>query len=200
MSAQNNPTQKAITHSFAITLTEPLDKKNIHDQLYEALAQTGGDWYQPAVDEKRRIQFVKKSEFLVCRSTHKPAAAISLEKSIEVSNGDHLRLEVRLPTIKRTLDGDPRGKGKTVPLSQEEKAPFFTNLLTKNGMGVLSLTHKYSPGNDVSFKSSVKVVIDTCDVTAMIEITDAEKFMDAYLYGIGRYRTYGCGMLNVTKL
>lgn len=36
MTTQNNATQKAITHSFAITLTEPLDKKNIHDQLYEA--------------------------------------------------------------------------------------------------------------------------------------------------------------------
>ncbi|WP_339343535.1 type I-E CRISPR-associated protein Cas6/Cse3/CasE [uncultured Psychrobacter sp.] len=200
MTTQNNTTQKATTHSFAITLTEPLDKKNIHDQLYEALAKTDGDWYQPAENETRRIQFVKKSEFLVCRSTHKPTSAISLEKSIEVSNGDHLRLEVRLPGSKRTLEGDPRGKGKTVPLLPDEKTPFFTDLLSKNGMGVLSLTHKYSPGNDIAFKSSVNVVIDTCDVTAMIEVTDAEKFMNAYLYGVGRYKTYGCGMLNVTKL
>lgn len=201
MSIPTNKTKSATTYSFALALTEPLDKKNTHDQLYDALAQVGGDWYQPAVGEPRRVQYAKKAGFLICRSTHKPTAAIALEETIEVSNGDILNVELRLPASSRTPPGHPRGKNKMEPLKEEDKIPYFSQLLSKHGMGVLSMTQKHSFDNNIQFKgASARVVIHTCDVVATVKVMDVEAFINAYQLGVGRYKTYGCGMLNITKI
>lgn len=201
MSIPTNKTKSTTTYSFALALTEPLDKKNTHDQLYEALAKVGGDWYQPAANEQRRIQYVKKADFLICRSTHKPTAAIALEETTEVSNGDFLNVEVRLPASSRTPPGHPRGKNKIEPLKEEDKIPYFSSLFAKHGMGVLSMTQKPSFGNNIQFKGKgAQVVVRTCDVVATVKVTDVDAFINAYQLGLGRYKTYGCGMLNITKV
>ena len=70
-----NNTQKTTSYTFALALTDAVDKKNTHDQLYDALALTGGDWYQAKGSEPRCIQFIKKANFLICRSTRQPPRA-----------------------------------------------------------------------------------------------------------------------------
>jgi len=201
MSVPASATKSVTTYSFALALTEPVDKKNTHDQLYDGLAKIGGEWYQPAAGEQRRIQYVKKADFLICRSTHQPTAAIYLEESIEVSNGDYLKIELRLPASSRTPPGHPRGKNKIEPLKDADKVPYFSQVLSKHGMGVLSMTQKPAVGNSIYFNANGhKVLIKTCDVVATIKVTDIDAFINAYKNGVGRYKTYGCGMLNITKI
>lgn len=201
MNITPNKSVVAKSYMFAITLSEPIREKNTHDQLYEALLATPGNWYQAQPNEPRCIQFIRKGNFLICRSTRKPPSDIALEETLEVSGSDYMQIDVRLPKSRRTDRDHPRGKGKSIPLHDHELADYFKALLSRHGMGVLSLDIKPAHDHNIFFTVNKAVVdIQTCDVRATVKITNAADFESAYLYGIGRYKTYGCGMIQANKI
>lgn len=196
MKATSSSDVTSKTYTFAITLTQAVESRNVHDQLYDALLATDGSWYQSENNEPRCIQFVRKGDFLICRSIRNPPDGIALEEVLEVSNNDYMQIEVRLPKSRRTHAEHPRGKGKSVPLHHHETTTYFKDLLSRHGMGVLNIDVKPAYNHNVFFKANGATVdIQTCNVTATVKITDAKAFESAYLYGVGRYKTYGCGMI-----
>ncbi len=186
---------KAQFYLFAMRLTEELNKKNAHDQLYSSLKSLGSEWYQPAKDEDRRIQFVQIGSLLACRSTVKPEGVDFALIEVKASAGDSLDIKVRLPMMHRYRD---ENGAKYMPIKKEDKVKLYTELLERNGMKVESLAWRGAFDETIYFtKKKNKVAIPVDDIKALVRIEDADKFSHSLLHGIGRCKTYGCGMISI---
>lgn len=195
----------ATVWSFGFGLAEPLSKINAHDQLYVALNNEKGDWYDAKGNESRRLQFVQKSnhngqDFLLCRSNTQPENTnlFYQEQTINVKKGESIKLSVRLPAVRRFVH---KGKTSMRTILDSDKDDYYSGVLERFGMKVLTIAWAAAPESTVVFnKKNSKVVIPVNDVAAHVEIVDAKIFIEAICNGVGRYKTYGCGMINTEKL
>lgn len=204
MSQPTAATAEATVYSFGFGLAEPLAEKNAHDQLYIALNNEKGDWYDAKGSESRRLQFIHKSngngqEFLLCRSNAQPHTTnlFYRAESMAVSTGDKVKISVRLPAVRRLAQ---KGKTSMRSILDSDKDDYYSGILERFGMRVITIAWASAPESTIVFtKKKSKVVIPVNDVAANVEIVDAEKFIDAFCTGVGRYKTYGCGMINTEK-
>lgn len=182
---------------FALRMKENIKEQNAHKQLYAALKDLDNDWYQPTDSEDRRIQFVQQGEMLICRSTVEPVGVQSIMIEQTVTVGETLDIRVRLPMMRRHRNE----KGtRFIPIKKEDKTEFYTALLNRNGMEVKNLKWYGALDNTVFFiKNKHTVAIPVDDIKATVTITDAKAFASSLLYGIGRCKTYGCGMISVIE-
>ena len=193
--------QSTTVYSFAFGLSQPLSKRNAHDQLYTALMAEKGDWYKPR-DEARCIQFVQKvndtgQAFLICRSNTQPTNTnlFFKENVISVATGETIKVDVRLPAMRRLVQ---QSKTRMKPILDGDKESYYGAILERFGMRVNAVGWASVPASTIFFtKKSRKVTIPVDDVTAQIEVIDAELFIQAFRSGVGRYKTYGCGMIHV---
>lgn len=194
LDSQNKASTEVYT--FGVHLTESIRKKNTHDQLYKALEKLGDDWYQPEQGEQRRIQFLQANNTLICRSNKQPVGIEYKKTQFCVSDGDTLKLKVRLPALYREKITEK--KSKTRLLGDDEKEAIYTSILERIGVTCDLLVWVNNPAVTVEFKKGGnKVILPLDEVVAVVEVVDSEKFIYAINNGIGRFKTYGCGMVRI---
>lgn len=197
MTTPSQKSQKTVVYLFGLHLSKSLADANAHDQLYEAFKPLKDDWYQATDDESRRIQFIQKENALVCRSSVEPRGLEFLAEHVEVSNGDQIKVNIRLPAMRRLKRNNVT---RTIPIKKEDKVEYYSGILNRNGISVDKLEWVGRPANTVFFtQKKAKVAIPVDDVSAVITITDAAAFINAMQCGVGRYKTYGCGMIVIVK-
>lgn len=190
-------TARSVFHVFALGLSEDIKEKNAHQQLYAALKNLDGDWYEPQGTEPRRIQFVQLGSHLACRSTVKPEGVSSITIEISAKAEQVCDIKVRLPTLRRERDENSKVKG-CIAIEKKDKVGFYSNILNRNGMETLDLVWEAAIDETIFFsKNKVTVAVPVDDIQATVKIKDVFKFIDAILHGVGRYKTYGCGMISI---
>lgn len=95
---------------------------------------------------------------------------------------------------------------KLIPLQQEKQlVEWIKNKADQNGFTILDeslLIRKAPPlsmfkGNDGKF---LRIQIQATDFSGLLQVTDAKNFMHAWQTGIGRGKSFGCGMLSLAKI
>lgn len=197
MSDVAEKTKTALVYSFGLCMKKPLTEKNAHDQLYDAFKPLRDDWYQAQGDENRRIQFIQKDDALLCRSSVEPKGLPFKQNEIEITDGEKIKIVVRLPAMRRLKKNEIT---RSVPIKQEDKDDYYSAILNRNGMEVDVIDWEERRENTVFFTNKKKkVTIPVDDVVAIVTITDAEDFIKSMQQGVGRYKTYGCGMIEILK-
>ena len=199
--ASKNPsstaTKSAVMYSFALIMPKPLTERNAHNQLYDMLKTLKSDWYQAKDDENRRILFVQHSNALLCRSSNKPQGVAFKKEVKEVTTGDRIKISVRLPAMRRFRQ---KGITRLIPIELEDRDDYYSGILSRNGVEVDSIEWLPNPDSTIFFKSGkTMVTVPVDDVSAWVSVKDAEMFVEAILRGVGRYKTYGCGMISIIK-
>lgn len=198
MSDVAEKTKTALVYSFGLCMEKPLVEKNAHDQLYDAFKPLKDDWYQAKGNENRRIQFIQKDDVLLCRSSVEPRGIAFNEKEIKVTDGDKLKIVVRLPAMRRLKKNDVT---RSVPIKSEDKDDYYSGILNRNGMEVIAVDWEEKRENTVFFTNKkAKVTVPVDDVFAIITVTDADAFIESMQQGVGRYKTYGCGMIEILRV
>lgn len=195
---------------------------NLHDLIYQTLEATvfkqdGKRWFDTIKDQQRLILYWDaKTSRAVIRSATKPPEHLGFKTTThQINKGEVIRLQVRLACQKNTsgqpgknflqrigmskeefLASDPRGKGK-YKLNAAEKKNYVTNVLKNAGLAVDKL--HLSPNYSTAVRS-IKFNVQTVDVTAICTIEDVKRFADALKFGIGRYKTYGFGLIRFQKI
>lgn len=190
-------TKSAVMYSFALIMPKPLTERNAHNQLYDMLKPLKSDWYQARDNETRRILFVQHHNALLCKSSVMPEGVAFKEEVNEVTTGDRIKISVRLPAMRRFRQ---KGVTKLIPIEFEDRDDYYSGILSRSGADVDSIEWLPNPDSTIFFKSgSTMVTIPVDDVSAWVSVKDAELFAEAIVRGVGRYKTYGCGMISIIK-
>ena len=90
-------------------------------------------------------------------------------------------------------------KLKVIPIKDvTEIKKWFVNKCLKNGMEVnCSSLDLISKKADIFKANNIKNVINKCVVQGQLKVIDPEKFRYAIFNGIGRSKTFGCGLMQV---
>ena len=100
-----------------------------------------------------------------------------------------------MPSKKVKTDG--LKNSKRVFLGKEsDRREWLYNKAAQNGFEVLSYIETDKSDNRIKNDCGYKSVV----FNGILKITDKEKFYDAYQYGIGAEKAFGCGMLLVSRI
>ena len=90
-------------------------------------------------------------------------------------------------------------KLKVIPIKDvTEIKKWFVNKCLKNGMEVnCSSLDLISKKADIFKANNIKNVINKCVVQGQLKVIDPEKFRYEIFNGIGRSKTFGCGLMQV---
>ena len=93
-------------------------------------------------------------------------------------------------------------KLKVIPIKDvTEIKKWFVNKCLKNGMEVnCSSLDLISKKADIFKANNIKNVINKCVVKGQLKVIDPEKFRYAIFNGIGRSKTFGCGLMQVLPI
>ena len=93
-------------------------------------------------------------------------------------------------------------KLKVIPIKDvTEIKKWFVNKCLKNGMEVnCSSLDLISKKADIFKANNIKNVINKCVVQGQLKVIDPEKFRYAIFNGIGRSKTFGCGLMQVLPI
>ena len=93
-------------------------------------------------------------------------------------------------------------KLKVIPIKDvTEIKKWFVNECLKNGMEVnCSSLDLISKKADIFKANNIKNVINKCVVQGQLKVIDPEKFRYAIFNGIGRSKTFGCGLMQVLPI
>ena len=121
-----------------------------------------------------------------------PEGVAFKEEVNEVATGDRIKISVRLPAMRRFRQ---KGVTKLIPIEFEDRDDYYSGILSRSGAEVDSIEWLPNPDSTIFFKSgSTMVTIPVDDVSAWVSVKDAELFAEVIVRGVGRYKTYGCGM------
>lgn len=97
---------------------------------------------------------------------------------------------------------DDNGKRRFI-LSEEKRDEWFRNVMIHNGAEVLVLSQTpestiWGIKKDADGKTH-RIYAKSVTYTGALRINDTEKFWNIFSNGIGKAKSYGCGMLMITK-
>lgn len=197
MSDVKEKTKTVTVYTFGLCMKHPLSEKNAHDQLYDEFKHLKDDWYQAQGDESRRIQFIQKDNALLCQSSVEPKGLAFNKKEIKVTIGDRVKIRVRLPALRRLKKDNVT---RMIPIKSEDKDDYYSSILERKGVEVYAIDWEEKRENTIFFTNNKrKVAIPVDDVDAIVLVTDLDAFINSIQQGVGRYKTYGCGMIEVVK-
>ena len=126
-----------------------------------------------------------------------PALGDHLDKtdqSLSVRVGDTLRIECPLSCSQRQKNAEGRDVEKWIPATNVPD--YGAAVIERFGMSAESVRfHSYQ--RRWIPKPSGEFFVMQANILADVTITDPEKFAQGYLYGVGRKKTYGLGMMEV---
>ncbi len=105
-------------------------------------------------------------------------------------------------TVNPVLVTKSNEKRKVIPIKDvTEIKKWFVNKCLKNGMEVNSNSlDLISQKADIFKANNIKNVINKCVLQGQLKVIDQEKFRYAIFNGIGRSKTFGCGLMQVLPI
>lgn len=181
------------------------DNPNTHYAALKALQDTGQeDWWTAQEGEKRRIQLYRqhhKDPLIVLRFNVEPPADFNAKKvEYEVHKGDKVKVAVLLPGLHQNrIEDATTGEGRLYMTSSERLAAM-QRFATRMGIESSSLKHEQRSPIYVKPSKGKKVVKPSFEAFIEGVIVDEAAFADAVLYGIGRSKTFGFGLIRFNKV
>lgn len=177
-------------------------KKSAHQVLFKNLNSLDNDtqWLSKSC-EQRIVQFVAFPDMVIARLNKEPNHIVcqKLEKTFTI--GQEIELTVKLcgsleRKKKKGQDGVTVLEGKI--LNDEERHEFTKQILSRAGLEIIGLVIQETD-NIKFFKNKRVVQIKTFEAYAKCKIVNLESFSTAWNLGVGKRRTWGCGMLRVKE-
>lgn len=166
-----------------------------------------------------RVDQINGESYLLVLSKNKPdlyklekygvktsAETKSYDKLLDsVKVGMKARFRVNLNTVKSICDDNKHIKrGRLVPVGLDELYKFFLDRTEKNGFSVKedefdirSRGEKLFVKKEENKEKNTKVNLVSATYEGILTVTDAEKFKDTLVNGIGRKKAYGFGLLTI---
>lgn len=119
----------------------------------------------------------------------------------KIENDSYWRFRlVANPTISKSTGNKDRGKRVAI-VSVKYQKEWLVRQAVQNGFLVEEETFDVMESKWVSFCKKQEHTIKAISVTyeGILQVTDAEKFRNALLHGIGREKAYGMGLLTIMK-
>ncbi len=111
-----------------------------------------------------------------------------------LSAGDHVRYRITANPTQRVGNSttDPRKKGKLTVLAGERGELWWLTRATANGLHPFSVTQSRLPDIHAGKTRHAATRFDGVGI-----VTDADRLRQAVLDGIGRAKSYGCGLISL---
>lgn len=166
----------------------PQQGNTAHMQLFTKLKADKQDW--SSREGNRLVQFVVINGIIIARVNQMPIEIPSVEYKIEVKNKQKVKLVIRW-----MRNNNKRKPPYTVtPQSDEKIMQSVSESLQQNGVNVESIdVVDVTP--EIMFAKNKYIKLPAVDVGVIGEIQDVNKFAQAWYRGLGRYKTYGFGMI-----
>lgn len=164
-----------------------------------------------------RIDKINNKNYLLLLSEIKPnekaLERYGVEGTVEIkdydsfvetlSNGQKLKFKIELNTVKAKPREEGKKRGSIRALKTNELESNFLKTAINNGFKVCNSIYiadickkklkKETPDNRMNLD------LDSATFAGILEVNDIEKFKKALIYGIGRKKAYGFGLLSVCK-
>ena len=157
---------------------------NSDETLHNHSKRTGVNL--PCNETMFQVKLVRGNEFVKPEFSEWPLARP--EKTL---NGEAFMLLAKVNFSRDYSASDPRSRNKVVAKTKEEALKLF---LSKSGLekaGVCSV----EAVRDISVHGHVEV--NTFVITGVFKVKSQDLFVDAYNNGIGKRKSYGCGLIVV---
>lgn len=177
-------------------------KKSAHQVLFKNLNSLDDNtqWLSNSC-EQRIVQFVAFPDMVIARLNKEPKHIIcqKIEKTFTLEQEIELTVKLcgSLERKKKTgQDGITVLEGKI--LNEEERHELAKQILLRAGLEIIGLVTQETD-NIKFFKNKRVVQIKTFEAYAKCRIVNLESFSAAWYAGVGKRRTWGCGMLRVKE-
>lgn len=122
-----------------------------------------------------------------------------------IKPGMRARFKVELNTVYSTTENVEKGKrGRIIPVPNEKLGEFFFDRTEKNGFSVnenefaiTNIGKKLFLRKKEEEEKGAKVNLVSATFEGILTVTDAEKFRETLVSGIGRKKAYGFGLLTI---
>lgn len=166
-----------------------------------------------------RVDELRGEYYLIVLSENKPdfeklekygvkntAESKSYERLLDsIKPGMRARFKVELNTVYSTAqNAEKRKRGRVVPVPHEKLGEFFFDRTEKNGFSVnenefaiTNIGKKLFLRKKEEEEKGTKVNLVSATFEGILTVTDAEKFRETLVSGIGRKKAYGFGLLTI---
>lgn len=111
-------------------------------------------------------------------------------------NGLKLRFDLMAMPSKKIKVSEQKNSKRVFLGKESDREEWLHSKAAQNGFEVLSFIEQNKEDNKIKSDSGYKSVV----FKGVLKITDKDKFYNAYRYGIGAEKAFGCGMLMLSKL
>lgn len=193
----------------------PYIDSDVHGAVFRTLAAAKIRDFFPDNPNRKSIVFAPFNEYIIIRSSGDVPKASAKKVTLDVVSGDSITGSVTLSRDLQIMRSKEermafekkhgrRAKNaenhEYIKLEGERLDNYLTKLFTKAGLsdfeykeGVSTRKHHLAKRGDTAKP------LETMEISFTAKIVDLEAFEHAWLNGIGRYKTYGFGMLRVSK-
>lgn len=187
---------------------ESLFKILVNDSLIENgesnQKQAFNKWVTTA-DNGRKVQFVELDDYIFARLASKPNSLHFKEINFTLKSADQVEIVVNFPAVfERYRRKNERGEIVILPrtyLSDIEKIEYATRKLSDIGIDFDNVSLTLNDNRTVYFRKNARTLsLLSYEVRVTATVTNPEKLLAAYKNGVGRRKTWGFGMLRITKL
>lgn len=178
------------------------NKKSAHNVLFKNLSSLDDStkWLSNAPDN-RIVQFVSYPGQVIARLNKEPLHVICHKIDNTFNEGAEIKIAVKLCGSlerKKKLVNNAAVMLEGKILNDDEKLSLANSLLKRAGLDVLGVAINDTE-NIKFFKNNRQVQIKTFEAFATCKILDLHSFINAWNTGVGKRRTWGCGMLRLIE-
>lgn len=188
-----------------------------HDGLFDilikdSLIENGSDnkrlaenkWITTS-ENQRKVQFVEFDDYIFARLACKPYSLQYKEINFSLSTNDLVEVVINFPAVYEKYSyTNNDGEKVTLPrkfLSDLEKIEYATKRLSDVGIKFNDVSLTSNDNRTAYFRKNKKIIsLLSYEVRVIATVTNVELLHNAYMSGIGRRKTWGFGMLRITKL
>ena len=180
--------------------------------INDSLIENGSDnkslaenkWITTAENE-RKVQFVEFDDYIFARLVCKPYSLQYKEINFSLIPGDQVEVVINFPAVyERYTYTNNEGEKVTLPrkyLSDIEKLEYATRKLSDIGIDFNDIALTNNDNRTIYFRKNKRIIsLLSYEVRVIATVNNPEILHSAYTSGIGRRKTWGLGMLRITKL
>lgn len=198
---RKKPNALCLAHEglFNILINDSLLENGSHNK---SLAEN--KWITTGKNE-RKVQFVEFDDYIFARLVCKPYSLQYKEINFTLNSGDKIEVVINFPAVfeKYTYTNN-EGEKVTLPrkfLSDIEKLEYATRKLSNIGIDFDNILLTHNDNRTIYFRKNKRVIsLLSYEVRVIATVNNPQLLHNAYTSGIGRRKTWGFGMLRITKL
>lgn len=187
---------------------ESLFKILVNDSLIENAEknklQAENKWVTTAQNE-RKVQFVELEDYIFARLACKPNTLQFKLIHFTLKQNDQVEIVINFPAVLEQYKyKNDLGEQLTLPrkyLSVVEKIQYATRKLSEIGITFDQVDLTDNDNRTIYFRKNNKTIsLLSYEVRVIANVVEPQLLLQAYNNGIGRRKTWGFGMLRITKL